>query len=106
MVGIISTAQQTEVAWYYDSMDDESEIQFVCIVDCEDCDTTVLSDPEYLSVFVGFGDIWAITICGYCERPVSCNINKELAVEFAELGVKMFSWETGLEVGITEVQKF
>lgn len=92
--------------WYHGRMDEEAEIEFVCVVECEDCDSTVLTEPDYLSVFVGFGDIWAITICGYCERPVSCNITKELALEFAELGVKMFSWETGSEVSIAEVQKF
>lgn len=92
--------------WYDGRMGDDDEMCLVCVVECDDCDTTILSDPEYLSVFIGFGDIWAITICGYCERPVSCNISKDLALEFAELGVKMFSWETGLEVSIAEVQKF
>lgn len=88
-----------------DCMDEDEDIAFVCIVDCPDCDKTILTDPDYISVFLGFGDIWGITICGYCERPVSCSIPKDLAIEFAELGVKMFSWETGQQIDVAGVQK-
>lgn len=76
----------------------------VCVVECPDCDTTIITDSDLVTVFVGFGEIMAITICGYCERPVSCSIGKQFAEELASLDVKVFSWETGSEVGIAGVQ--
>lgn len=97
-----SPSDQIKDLWYDDCMDEEA-LQLICVVDCPDCDTTVLTDPYFVSIFIGFGDITAISMCGYCERPVSCVIDNEFAKELVGLGVKIFSWETGCEVGIKEI---
>lgn len=104
---LFSADPQIEDLWYHEDMDQEDdEIHFIAIVECPDCDITVISDPEYMSVFLGFGDIWGISLCGYCERPISANISKEFAIELTELGVKAFSWETGSEIGAVGVSNF
>jgi hypothetical protein len=100
----ISPNPQLRGSWYHGGMDEEESLPLVCVVNCPDCDTTVISESDFVSVFVLFEQLIAIAMCGYCERPVSCEISKELAEEFAELGVKIFSWESGLEVGIAGVQ--
>jgi len=99
----LGSAGTLNYPWYHRDMDDEI-LSLVCIVDCPDCDTTVIMDSEFVSVFVLFDQLVAIAMCGYCERPVSCEIKRELAEEFADFGVKIFSWETGAEVGIAGVQ--
>lgn len=81
-----------------------SELSFICVVDCPDCDTTIVTDEDLVSVFIIFDEIVAIAICGYCERPVSSTITKDFAEELAGLNVKIFSWESGKEVGISGVK--
>lgn len=86
-------------------MDEEEEdIGLIALVHCDDCDFTIIHDPSFISMFVvDSDDFIAIAMCGYCERPITCSISSDLAKEFSELGVALFSWIKGTEISIAEV---
>lgn len=80
------------------------ELDPICVVECDDCGSSIVSDPELISVFINFGgETLGATRCGYCDRPVVCEIDPELAKVMVADGVRIFSWIEGGEVSIDHI---
>lgn len=81
-----------------------SERSIVCIVECEDCGGFVVTDPDFVSIFyLPEGEsVIAITLCFYCERPVSSEVSYKMVKNLIKQGVHSFNWETGERNGIDE----
>ena len=49
------------------------DFDIVCLVDCDDCGTSVIIDPTFVTIFVSTVDnnfITAVSICCYCEKVI------------------------------------
>lgn len=82
------------------------DFDIVCLVDCDDCGTSVIIDPTFVTIFVSTVDnnlITAVSICSYCEKVILEDINLELAFIMYNKNVKVLSWFNGEEVNLNEI---
>jgi len=79
------------------------DFDIVCLVDCDDCGTSVIIDPTFVTIFVSTVDnnfITAVSICCYCEKVILEDIDLELAFIMYNKKVKVLSWFNGEEISL------
>ena len=65
----------------------------VCIAECDDCGKFIVTDPSFVSLVQLDEEIMGITLCIYCERPVTNgDISPEMVSILMNRGVKMLEW--------------
>jgi hypothetical protein len=72
-------------------------MKVVCVVNCDTCGKSVITDPDGVSIFV-FGEIFGVTACPQCSEPVFVYLKKETAIRISNKGAKIFSFFTGEEI--------
>jgi len=80
----------------------EMDLEIVCLVECDDCGKSVITDPEAVALFYS-DEFTGATICVHCERPIVCSISLKTARSLVGKGVKLLSWITGEEIDIEGV---
>jgi hypothetical protein len=69
----------------------------ICTLECEDCGKFVVASHLGISVFVLDEDIYAMTMCVFCRRPIKNNLTRKVMEHLSRNDVKVFNWRYGKE---------
>lgn len=72
-------------------------MEIICVVECDDCGKSIITDEKTVSLFV-LDEIMGISVCPQCGQPIVVFMDKVDALKVAEKGVKVFSWLVGQQV--------
>ena len=64
----------------------------ICIFECKDCGPFQIYDPGLITLFGDNQSYQAITLCSYCERSITSNIDKNFVKELLASNVMLINF--------------
>jgi hypothetical protein len=77
----------------------------ISVAECDDCGKFLIFDPESICFFVLGDTITGVCVCSFCDGPVICEVDVEIVHSIVSKDAKMFSWETGEQIPLSDLRQ-